>query len=295
MTHKFSAYFICLIGLLTILQSCKKEYESIESIDDRNIQQYITKNGLAMVKDPSGFYYQIISQGAGAPLKNQDSVFFTFGYMSLSGSVYTKETVNSNTGTYVGYLSNKYSTVFPSDAFRIMMSKVNRGGAFKIILPSSLAFGRNGHNNIPGNEVLVSDVTVLSEQSQAAVDEGRIKKFLADKGLTATRNSDGVYYIVNQLGAAGDATVATSVITAKYAGRLLDGTQFDKTATDSPFTAKLNGAVILGWSTGLRGYKAGTKIRLLIPSGLGYGMSGKDPIPPNAVLDFDIELVTVKN
>ena len=295
MTHKFSTYFVCLIGLVTILQSCKKEYESIESIDDHQIQQYITKNGLNMVKDPSGFYYQIVSQGAGTPLKNQDSVFFTFGYTSLSGSVYTKSNVNSNTGTYVGYLSNKYSTAFPSDVYRVMMNKMNRGGTFKVILPSFLAFGKNGLNNIPGNEVLVSDVTVLSEGSQSAVDEARIKKFLVDKGLTATRNSDGVYYIVSQLGTTGDATLASAVITAKYAGRLLDGTEFDKTVKDSTFTAALNGAVILGWSSGLQGYKAGTKIRLLIPSGLGYGTSGKDPIPPNAVLDFDIELVTVKN
>lgn len=295
MTFKSSLYFFCLIGLITIFQSCKKEYDSIESTDDRKIQEYISKNGLTMTKDPSGFYYQIISNGSGAPLQNKDSVFFTFNYTSLSGIVYTKSNVNSNSGTFVGYLSNKYSAAFPGEAFRIMMNKINRGGSFKVIVPSYLAFGKNGVNNIPGNEVLLSEVNVFDEDSQTKVDDARIQKFLKDKGLTANKYSNGIYYIINNLGTDGEASTGASAITAKYTGRLLDGTEFDKTVGANVFTGSLNGAVILGWATGLRGYKAGTKIRLFIPSAFGYGIIGKDPIPPNAVLDFDIELVTVTN
>jgi FKBP-type peptidyl-prolyl cis-trans isomerase len=38
----------------------------------------------------------------------------------------------------------------------------------------------------------------------------------------------------------------------------------------------------------------GDKIRLIIPSELGYGDNGAGSIPPNATLLFDVELVNVR-
>ena len=46
---------------------------------------------------------------------------------------------------------------------------------------------------------------------------------------------------------------------------------------------------------GINGMRVGGLRQLVIPSNLGYGPRGSPPaIPPNALLHFDVELVTIQ-
>ncbi len=51
------------------------------------------------------------------------------------------------------------------------------------------------------------------------------------------------------------------------------------------------GAVIKGWDQGVVGMKIGGERKLKVPPSLAYGANGRDKIPPNATLDFDIKLM----
>lgn len=80
-----------------------------------------------------------------------------------------------------------------------------------------------------------------------------------------------------------------------YTGTLLDGTQFDSSRDrGTPFKFTLGqGQVIKGWDLGIKTMKKGENALFTIPADLAYGSSGSAPtIPPNATLQFDVELLS---
>jgi FKBP-type peptidyl-prolyl cis-trans isomerase FkpA len=102
----------------------------------------------------------------------------------------------------------------------------------------------------------------------------------------------------------GTGTTAASgnTITVNYTGWLYDaskvdfkGLQFDSTTGKTSFTFVLGGSqVIPGWDQGIPGMKIGGIRRLIVPPALAYANTRNGPIPPNATLVFDIELLSVQ-
>ena len=86
------------------------------------------------------------------------------------------------------------------------------------------------------------------------------------------------------------------MVTVHYTGWLTDGKKFDSSLDrNQPFTFKLGaGQVIEGWDKGVAGMKVGGLRRLVVPPSLAYGAVRYGPIPPDATLVFDIELVSVQ-
>ncbi len=120
--------------------------------------------------------------------------------------------------------------------------------------------------------------------------------FLAENakkdGVVTTES--GLQYLVLQEGNGTEHPTATSRVKVHYHGTLLDGTVFDSSVErNEPITFGLN-QVIKGWQEGVQHMVEGQKIRLFVPSTLGYGKSGTGPIPPAATLIFDIELLEIQ-
>ena len=128
---------------------------------------------------------------------------------------------------------------------------------------------------------------------QAELERKLILQAVAKKEIDTTGSKDGVFYHILQEGT-GKLVSLTDTLTVFYKGYLFsDGSLFDQTK-DKPAIFPLK-RLVKGWQIGLQKCKVGGKIRLFIPSGLGYSIASRTKtIPPNSILVFDIELVSVK-
>ena len=119
-----------------------------------------------------------------------------------------------------------------------------------------------------------------------------------EEGKVVTKSS-GLKYIDHVVGT-GDEAVNGATLDMHYTGWLYEkkarAKKFDSSVDRGrPFSFKLGaGMVIKGWDEGIKGMKVGGKRELIIPPELGYGSRGAGGvIPPNATLNFEVELLKV--
>lgn len=287
--RKITTYIIALFSVLVIFSSCKKEYETTEDLDNSNIKAYKAAHSNLTFTDVDGYSYAITNAGvAGKDVVYADSVFYSYAFKSVTGTVYNQTSDLMIPGSYLGY-TDQFAVGNAAYAFkpvREVLSKLKRGGKATLLLPSRMAFGKNGLANfgIGSNETIVVELGLYTYEKKHEVDAYEIPTFISRNNLTFTTDAaTGIRYNVS---AAGTGTVPIgdhSTLIVNYTGRYLDGTVFDAGTGASLRLDQL----IKGWQLILPGkITAGGKIRIIIPSHLAYGVRP---------LDFDIEVTTVTN
>ena len=122
------------------------------------------------------------------------------------------------------------------------------------------------------------------------------QQFLLENGKKegVITTESGLQYLVLEEGTGTVHPTKDSKVTVHYHGTLIDGTVFDSSVErGEPISFALK-QVIKGWQEGLTYMVEGQKVRLFIPSTLGYGKGGTGPIPPSATLIFDVELISIQ-
>lgn len=123
-------------------------------------------------------------------------------------------------------------------------------------------------------------------------DPFSLPEFDASLGIdvsTMTKTASGLYY---QDLVVGDGVTATAgqFVHVDYTGWLADGTQFGS----GEYSFQLGtGQAIDGFDEGVTGMKVGGKRKLVLPPDLAYGKNGSGPIPGNATLVFEVELLEI--
>lgn len=123
----------------------------------------------------------------------------------------------------------------------------------------------------------------------AVRDQKIIADYLKAKGLTAQVTASGLNYIIEDSGNYNKRPgTLTSYIVAGYKGYLTNDTVFNDTVAS---TAMALSTMIQGWQEGIKLVGLGGKIKLIIPSTLGYAGESQAKIPAHSVLIFNIGLV----
>ena len=106
--------------------------------------------------------------------------------------------------------------------------------------------------------------------------------------------ADGLGYKSLKDGSGG-APAATDTVRVHYRGTFPDGKEFDSSIARGPPAEFPLNRVIKCWTEGVQKMKVGGKAQLVCPPELAYGARGTPggPIPPNATLHFEIELLGI--
>ncbi len=109
----------------------------------------------------------------------------------------------------------------------------------------------------------------------------------------ATTTASGLAYLSVKDGT-GASPKASDTVKVHYRGTLTDGREFDSSyKRGTPLEFQLKG-VIKCWTEGVQLMKVGGKARLTCPPAIAYGERGAGGvIPPNATLNFEIELLGI--
>lgn len=128
-------------------------------------------------------------------------------------------------------------------------------------------------------------------KAKAASEEFLKEVEKTNKNIQKTES--GILYEIITPGSDVKATNDADKVRVMYKGTLKDGKVFDS-SYDRGDTAEfpLN-RVIKGWSEGMKLVGKGGKIKLWIPSELGYGEQAPQSIGPNEALVFEVELIDV--
>lgn len=243
---------------------------------------------------PSGVQYIIVKEGSEGGKKPVPTDRVRVHY---DGRLPTGEKFDSSfdRGTATEFRLNQ---VIPG--WTIGLQEMSKGAEYIFYIPNQLAYGNQARGNvIKAGDDLVFFVSLLDIVEPKKSDAAAWAKYYPwDNKLPEVKTTDsGLQYVVLKSGdAAGSPPVGGQLVAVHYEGRLAEtGELFDSSyQRDNPEVFPSN-ALITGWVEALGMMKPGDHWMLYIPSDLGYGEEGTPggPIPPNAPLQFEVELLEV--
>lgn len=255
----------------------------------------------------------IVSRGIQVKQKSNTILFWPFAWESNMPYKFHIATAGDSAQNFVVYSGYVY---FPNTnqwkligSFKIQGSwagiknpayyfKTNRSGYTEQLFSTTWSQRNNGAwkklSSDASSTPILTPFSDMDSALQAGADQAIIKSAIEKGETDATQFKDGLFYKIMKR--SGNETLInnTDTVSVYYKGYLFGTNQiFDETSTETRSFPL--GRLIRGWSIGLSGTHVGDKIKLVIPSGLGYSIRTRSPkIPPNSILVFEIETVSSK-
>ena len=240
--------------------------------------QKTTFKGEEVFKTESGLMYKIIEKGKGPRVKKGD-VVYTHYTLRLEDGKKIDSSLDRNMPFFLKLGASEVIKGWDEG-----LSYMNIGDKRKLIIPPDLGYGVRGAGDaVPPNATLFFEVELLANEN------------IKYKGEDYVKTPTGLMYKDIKVGK-GETPLRGQTVVAHYTGWLENGKKFDSSLDRKkpyPFQIQTR-SVIPGWDEGFKSMKPGGKRKLIIPSNLGYGSSGRGSIPPNATLIFEVEMLEIK-
>lgn len=180
------------------------------------------------------------------------------------------------------------------------LQEMSEGGEYLFYIPNALAYGEQARGNvIKAGDDLVFLVELLEIEIPKTSDKAAWQKYFPwnPDAPGVVKSESGLQYVVLATGdASGQSPVNGQFVLVHYEGRLADtGQMFDSSYERGDPEAFPSNGLIPGWVEALAMMKPGDRWMVWIPSELAYGKQGTPggPIPPDADLQFEVELLSV--
>ena len=176
------------------------------------------------------------------------------------------------------------------------------GDEFIFYIPTELGYGQNprpGGVIKPGDDLIfrVELKQVVKAPEPRPTDEEAWAKYAPwDSDLPEVQKTgSGLEYVVLASGdAAGTQPQGSDRVVVYYEGRFDEGGGvFDSAFKRGEAAIFPVNRVIPGWIEALQLMRSGDRWLVHVPGDLAYGPAGNGPIPPNAALNFEVELMDV--
>lgn len=146
--------YLLLLYACCFLLSCQKEAIQHDN-DIQLIKEYLSSNNINALEDKdSNFFYDIYSESGDsiAPIRDNGIVVEVKYKTYLLDGTIVYDTGNS---------SSKIELDKSIYGWQLAMPKMNIKDKMLLFLPSRLAYGDEGHDNIPPNSVLIFDIELI--------------------------------------------------------------------------------------------------------------------------------------
>jgi FKBP-type peptidyl-prolyl cis-trans isomerase len=234
------------------------------------------------VKTASGLEYTITEKGNGKKPQNGDKVKVHYTGKLINDTVFDSSVGRGQPFEFklgAGQVIKGWDEAF-------LLLQV--GDKATIKFGPELGYGDRAMGKIPANSTLIFNVELLD------VTEG-VKPYDV-KGKDTVKTASGLKMITVKSNPSGEQAVKGTKVVAEYSAFLTDGKMFDSSIErGQPLKANIGkGQLFAGLEEGISMMRKGEKAKIIIPSNLAFGEKGNGPIPANAEIIFDIELVDVQ-
>ena len=142
-------YALKVADILSTEEFDKFRIEQVSKRDDKEINDFVTRNNIKAEKDTTGLQYLVYNQtGKQKPTVNDCVEIKYRGRFFQNGRVFESNVITMPLGDMI-------------DGWKVGIPKLGEGDSATLFIPSRLGYGTRGQGRIPPDAILVFDVTLL--------------------------------------------------------------------------------------------------------------------------------------